>query len=133
LLFSTTFSHSRKNASAFAGLAGGHGAHLGSYNARDLNPSLERSQEAGVIVGLNRIVEHEGRQLHIQVEDLGEEHACFEVRLHERGAVLWSKRVGYAETLAQGLPKADQDEAIRSTMEKTLHTVAAAIARGKLP
>jgi hypothetical protein len=86
-----------------------------------------------VIVGLNRIVEREGRQFHIQVEDLGEGHACFEVRLHEQGAVLWSKRVDYAETLAQGLPKADQDEAIRSTMEKTLHTVAAAIARGKLP
>lgn len=86
-----------------------------------------------MIVGLNRAVEHEGRQFHVQVEDLGEARARFEVRLHEGGGILWRKQIEYRDILGQGLPKADQDEAIRSSMEKTLHTVVAAIARGKLP
>lgn len=86
-----------------------------------------------MIVGLNRAVEHEGRQFHVQVEDLGEERACFEVRLHEGGGILWRKQVDYKDVLAQGLPKDEQDDAVRSTMERTLHTVIAAIARGKLP
>jgi hypothetical protein len=86
-----------------------------------------------MIVGLNRAVEHEGRQFHVQVEDLGEAHACFEVRLHEAGAILWHKQVDYRDVLGRGLPKDEQDEAVRASMEKTLHTVIAAIARGKLP
>jgi len=86
-----------------------------------------------MIVGMNRLIEHEGRQFHVQVEDRGEEHACFEVRLHEKGGILWRKQVGYRDILDQRLPRADQDDAIRASMEKTLHTVAAAIDRGKLP
>jgi hypothetical protein len=46
--------------------------------------------------------------------------------------VLWRKRVPYAEVLAQNLPKLEQEESLRSLMEKTLHTVQAAIAKGKL-
>jgi hypothetical protein len=46
--------------------------------------------------------------------------------------VLWRKRVPYAEVLAQKLPREEQDEALRALMEKTLHTVQAAIAKGKL-
>ena len=86
-----------------------------------------------MIVGLNRVVEHQGRQFHVQVEDLGEEHACFEVRLHEKGGILWRKQVGYQDILDQGLPRAERDDAIRVSMEKMLHTVGAAIDRGKLP
>ena len=86
-----------------------------------------------MIVGLNRAVEHEGRQFHVQVEDLGEGHGCFEVRLHEGGGILWRKQVDYRDVLGRGLPKEEQDEAVRASMEKTLHTVLAAIARGKLP
>jgi hypothetical protein len=86
-----------------------------------------------VIVGLNRAVEREGRQFHVQVEDLGEARACFEVRLHEGGGIVWRKQVDYRDVLGRGLPKAEQDDAVRATMEKTLHTVIAAIARGKLP
>ena len=85
-----------------------------------------------MIVGLNRAVEHEGRQFHVQVEDLGEAHACFEVRLHEGGGILWRKQFEYRDILARSLPKDEQDEAVRESMEKTLHTVVAAIARGKL-
>ncbi len=86
-----------------------------------------------MIVGLNRAVDHEGRRFHVQVEDLGEAHACFEVRLHEGGGILWRKQVGYKDVLERGLPRDEQDDAVRETMEKTLHTVVAAIARGKLP
>jgi hypothetical protein len=86
-----------------------------------------------MIVGLNLKVEHDGRQFHIQVEDLGEARACFEVRLHEGGGILWSKQVSYQDVLSQGLPKNEQDDAIRASMEKMLHTAATAVARGKLP
>jgi hypothetical protein len=94
---------------------------------------MSAGEAAAMIVGMNRIVEHEGRQFHVQVEDLGEAHACFEVRLHEGGGIRWRKQVGYRDILGQGLPKDEQDDAVRASMEKTLHTVAAAIARGKLP
>jgi hypothetical protein len=90
-------------------------------------------EAAAMIVGLNRAVEHEGRKFLVQVEDLGEAHAFFVVRLHEGGGIRWSKQVDYREILSRGLPKDEQDDAVRASMEKTLHTVVAAIARGKLP
>ena len=86
-----------------------------------------------MIVGLNLRVDHEGRQFHVQVEDLGEARACFEVRVHEGGGIRWSKQVSYQDILAQSLPRDQQDEQVRSSMEKMLHTAATAIARGKLP
>ena len=85
-----------------------------------------------MIGGVNRVYEHGGREYHIQAEDLGVEQALFEVRVYDGGAVLWHKRVPYAEILARGLPKAEQDEEVRALMDKTLHTVQAAIAKGKL-
>jgi hypothetical protein len=85
-----------------------------------------------MIVGLNLRVEHEGKQYHVQVEDLGEAKACFEVRVHEGGGIRWSKQVSYQDILGQSLPRAEQDEAIRSSMEKMLHTAATAVTRGKL-
>ena len=86
-----------------------------------------------MIAGLNRIFEHQGREFHIQVEDLGEKQASFEVRVHSGGGIVWQKKMSYADTLARGLPKGEQDEAVGGAMEKALHTVQAAIARGKLP
>jgi hypothetical protein len=85
-----------------------------------------------MIVGVNRVYEHDGKEFHLQAEDLGVEQACFEVRVYDGGTVLWRKRVAYAEVLAQKLPKLEQEESLRSLMEKTLHTVQAAIAKGKL-
>ncbi len=85
-----------------------------------------------MIVGVNRVYEHSGREYHLQAEDLGVEQACFEIRVYDKGTVLWRKRVPYNEVLAQNLPKLEQDESVRSLMEKTLHTVQAAIAKGKL-
>jgi len=85
-----------------------------------------------VIIGVNRVVEHDGKQYHVQAEDLGLELGCFEIRVYLGGTVLWHKRVGYAEVLAQNLPKLEQDEALNAFMEKTIHTVQAAIVKGKI-
>jgi len=85
-----------------------------------------------MIIGVNRVYEHDGREFHLQAEDLGLEEACFEVRVYDGGTVLWRKRVPYADVLAQKLPKLEQEESLRVLMEKTLHTVQAAIAKGKL-
>ena len=85
-----------------------------------------------MIVGVNRVYEHAGKQYHLQAEDLGVEHASFEVRVYDGGSVLWRKRLPYTEILEQKLPKLEQDESLRALMEKTLHTVEAAIAKGKL-
>jgi hypothetical protein len=85
-----------------------------------------------VIIGVNRVHQQDGREFHIQAEDLGTEQACFEVRVYEKGTILWHKQIRYAEILAQQLGKAEQEEAIRGLMEKTIHTVQAAIAKGKI-
>ena len=85
-----------------------------------------------MIGGVNRVFEHDGREFHIQAEDLGVEKGCFEVRVYDGGAVLWRKRLPYAEILDKKLPQLEQDEALRALMDKTMHTVQAAIAKGKL-
>ena len=85
-----------------------------------------------MIGGVNRVYAHGGREYHLQAEDLGVEQAAFEVRVYDGGAVLWHKRLPYAEILAKKLPKAEQDDELRALMEKALHTVQAAIVKGKL-
>jgi hypothetical protein len=85
-----------------------------------------------VIIGVNRIFQHDEKRYDIQAEDLGVDLACFEVRVYDQGTVLWRKQVPYRAVLARQLPKIEQDEEIRSLMEKTIHTVEAAIAKGKL-
>ena len=85
-----------------------------------------------MILAVNKVCEHEGKQYHLQAEDLGAD-ACFEVRIFERGTVLWQKRVSYTDILERRLPREEQDVAVHALMEKTVHTVEAAIARGKLP
>jgi len=85
-----------------------------------------------MIVGVNRVCEHEGREYHIQAEDLGVEAAVFEMRVYLAGSVLWRKRVSYADLLEKSLGRLEQDEALRAQMEKMLQTVRAAIVKGKL-
>lgn len=85
-----------------------------------------------MITGVNRVYEHEGREFHVQAEDLGLDQKAFEVRVYDRGTVLWRKRVPYGDIAVQGLPKNDFEEALRALVEKTLHTVQAAIAKGKI-
>lgn len=85
-----------------------------------------------MIVGLNRVFAHEGKEYHIQVEDLGVETGAFEVRVYDAGSVVWSKRIPYGDLLHQGLPRQEMELQLHSLMDKTLVTVEAAIAKGKL-
>ena len=85
-----------------------------------------------MIGGVNRVYQHDGHEYHLQAEDLGVEQGCFEVRVYDGGAVLWRKRLPYAEILEKKLPQLEQDEELRALMDKTMNTVQAAIAKGKL-
>ena len=94
---------------------------------------MSAARATWMIVGLNRAVEHEGRHFHVQVEDLGAPQRVLRGPAARGGGIVWRKQVDYREILGRGLPRDGQDDAVLATMEKTLHTVVAAIARGKLP
>lgn len=86
-----------------------------------------------MIMGSNTLFEHEGKKFHLQGEDLGEPLNAFEVRVYDGGTVLWQKRFPYGDLLEQKLPPAEFETALRTRMEKTMLTVEAAIAKGKIP
>ncbi len=81
---------------------------------------------------LNRYFQHQDLTYHIQAEDLGVAAASFEVKIYDHGTVLWLKRISYSEIIEQALEEQDQEQAVRMKIEKILHTIEAAIARGKL-
>ncbi len=81
-----------------------------------------------MVTGSNRVFEHAGREFHVQIEDLAQGDTV-EVRVYDKGAVLFVKRVGYAEAVAEA---PSRNDAIRAFMEKTIQTVIAAIAKGKI-
>ena len=83
-------------------------------------------------MGANRVFNHEGKEYHIQAEDLGVDQACIEVRVYVGGAVIWRKPFSYADVVGQSLPKAEQDEVVNTMMSKTITTVQAAITKGKI-
>lgn len=85
-----------------------------------------------MVTGINRIYEFEGRQFHIQCEDLGSDENAYEVRIYDGGSVLWLKRISYSDLAEQGLPKDDYEKALRLQMDKTIQTVQAAISKGKI-
>ena len=85
-----------------------------------------------MFAAVNKLFAHSGREYHLQVEDLGTEKASFEVRVYDGGAILWRKRVPYVEVLEKKLAREEEDKAVRALMDKTLQTVQAAIAKGKL-
>jgi hypothetical protein len=85
-----------------------------------------------MITGVNRVYEHEGKQYHLQAEDLGVGEACFEVRVYDGGTILWRKKISYRDILEKNLPKLEQDESLRALLEKTIIALQAGIAKGKL-
>jgi hypothetical protein len=85
-----------------------------------------------MFAAVNKLFTHGGREYHLQAEDLGSEVGAFEARVYDGGAILWRKRVPYADVLAQKLAREEEAEAVRALMDKTLHTVQAAIVKGKL-
>lgn len=85
-----------------------------------------------IVTGTNTVFHHDDREYHLQAEDLGSEAAAFEVRVYDHGSVLWVKRISYSELEEKGLPKLEREQALRTKMERTLLTVEAAIAKGKI-
>ncbi|MEM9599070.1 MAG: hypothetical protein AAGD06_32685, partial [Acidobacteriota bacterium] len=73
-----------------------------------------------MITGSNTVFEHNGKEYHLQAEDLGAELGVFEIRVYTQGTVLWQKRMPYADLLEQGLGQKDLYQALRTKMEKTL-------------
>ena len=59
------------------------------------------------------------------------DQACFEVRVYEKGAVLWRKKIPYLEILQKNLPKGAPDslERFEAWAESSDRTVAYAVAR----
>lgn len=86
-----------------------------------------------MIMGSNTLFEHEGRKFHLQGEDLGDQLNAFEVRVYDGGTVLWQKRFSYTDLIEQKLPPQEHEIALRTRLEKTMLTVEAAIAKGKIP
>ena len=85
-----------------------------------------------MITGSNTVYTHQGTDYHLQAEDLGREAAMFEIRVYNQGAVVWQKRMPYPDLEDQNLSKKEHEQALRAKMEKTLLTVEAAIAKGKI-
>jgi len=85
-----------------------------------------------IITGINRIYEHDGRRFHVQCEDLGSDVAAYEVRVYDGGSVLWLKRISYSDLVEQKLDQEEHERTLRVQMEKTIQTVQAAIAKGKI-
>lgn len=85
-----------------------------------------------MITGINEVFEHDGRELHIQCEDFGSEKASYEVRVYDQGTVLWLKSIAYADIVEKGLGRSEHEHELRLHMNKTVATVKAAIAKGKI-
>ncbi len=85
-----------------------------------------------MITGINTVFEHGDKKFHLQAEDLGGETSSFEVRVYDKGSVVWQKRLSYEDLEAEKLPKQEYEQALRVRMEKTLLTVEAAIVKGKI-
>lgn len=81
-----------------------------------------------MVTGANRVFTHDGREFHIQVEDL-DQGDTVEVRVYDKGAVLFVRRMPYGDAIAGAQERTD---AIRAFMEKTIQTVSAAIVKGKI-
>ena len=87
---------------------------------------------AAMITGINKVINHGGRELHIQGEDLGIETGVFEIRVYEGGTVLWMKRFPYTDLLEQNLEKKELETQLRTKMDKLARTAEKAIEQGKI-
>ena len=100
------------------------------------SPTVLQGTGTGDSIAVNgcclTVVEHDGRKLHLQCEDLGSGTAAYEVRVYEEGTVLWLKRFDYGDLVAKDLSRQDHEHDLRLQIEKTLQVVQAAIHKGKI-
>jgi hypothetical protein len=85
-----------------------------------------------LLPGINRVVEQEGSRYLVECEDRGTSEGAFEVRVVRDGSQLWSRRFPYQDLLERELPETELEHELAGRAEKTIQTVQAAIARGKL-
>src|SRR5512135_2649014 len=82
-------------------------------------PSAGLLNIPGMPHGFNRTVEHEGRKLHVQIEDLSPRQAVFDVRVYEGGQVLFHKKVNHVPTDPDE-HESTRAERLRAAAEKLL-------------
>jgi len=80
-----------------------------------------------MITGFNTDVGYNGKVYHVQTEDKGVENPFIESMIYLGGAILFSKRTGYADKLTHGI----MEKEIRALMETQHRTVIAAIRKGR--
>jgi hypothetical protein len=85
-----------------------------------------------LLPGINRVYEHDGSRYLIECEDRGTTEAAFEVRVIRGGSQLWSRRIEYADLVGEKLSDTEIEHELAARAEKTIQTVQAAIARGKI-
>lgn len=85
-----------------------------------------------LLPGINRVYEHDGTRYLIECEDRGTAEGAFEVRVIRAGNQLWARRIEYGDLLAGDASEAELERDLAARAEKTIQTVQAAIAKGKL-
>lgn len=85
-----------------------------------------------MIIGINTSYSHRGQEYHIQCEDLGNDSACFEIKLYKEGAILWQKRVPHAPGAAERNDPDKKNQVLRRQMEKLVQTLKIAITQNKI-
>jgi len=85
-----------------------------------------------LLPGINRVYEHDGTRYLIECEDRGTAEGAFEVRVIRTGSQLWARRIEYGDLLESDASEAELERDLAARAEKTIHTVQAAIAKGKL-
>jgi len=84
-----------------------------------------------MITGINLPFQFDGREFHIQVEDLPDLDTL-EVRVYVGGAILFQKRHGYEQAILGIEGERPKEEAIRDEMTKLVKLIQAAIQRGRI-
>jgi hypothetical protein len=85
-----------------------------------------------LLPGINRVVEQDGSRYLVECEDRGTAEGAFEVRVVRDGSQLWARRFPYQDLLERELAETELEHELAGRAEKTIQTVQAAIARGKL-
>lgn len=85
-----------------------------------------------LLPGINRVLEHDGSRYLVECEDRGTAEAAFEVRVIRGGSQLWSRRIEYRDLLERELPETELEHELAARAEKTIQTVQAAIAKGRI-
>ena len=86
-----------------------------------------------MLAAINTVLKHDGHEYHVNCEDLGDAEGCIVIRILDKGGILWEKRFPHPEAVTAAEGKREAEQALRSQMAKTVQTVEAAIAKGRLP